>query len=546
MSHTAHSRPAMRRRASARFIALISALTLSITALASCSSDDIKTTAGYEDPAYVLSSEIATVNAGSVLGASTNAELVSGRVYPGVYVPGPSGQLIPNTDLITAQALPGTHRQVIYTISKNAVLDDGTPLTCADYLLSWTAGVMDQQFDSRMPIAQQVQELECKPNDQKFTVVFKEGQGAQWRALFGPGEVLPSAPIRARLGLSEDEFVNQLHSQDPFLIAPIADAWNTAFDFSEFQPEMHRSYGPYKVDGIGNKGQVILSQNENYYGDVANIPRIALWPASADISQLNDNGTIYVADMKAADYSWVNRDDPKNPYSIAEQLGILVDSLILGTGGPFATPEGRSAFNACVDQKAVAAASSKVSGQEVAPQGLRSVAPNDPVRNSLVDISDRVMAVDPVRAEQLRDSTIRIGYLGDDQRKSAMVNAIKQSCARFGIEVVDVHDSAGGNLGDLSATQFDVYGNPVDKPGELDAVLKAVDPVTEYGNVGIANTKTGDYRWAEDTIDAATPTIPLSTQPRTFIIHRNMGNVVPYTGRTGIGWNIDRWKIQEG
>lgn len=536
----------MPRRASGRFITLLSALCLGTISLAACSSDDVTSHASYDDPAYVLSSEVATVNAGSVLGASTNAELVSGRVYPGVYVPGPSGQLIPNTDLITAQALPGTHKQVIYTISKDAVLDDGTPLTCADYLLSWTAGVMDNQFDSKMPIAQQVQELECKPNDQKFTVVFKEDQGAQWRALFGPGEVLPSAPIRRRLGLSEEEFVSQLHSQDPSLVASIAEAWNTAFDFAEFQPDMHLSYGPYKVEGVGDKGQVILSRNENYYGDMASIPRIALWPASTDVRRLNESGKIYVADMKAADYSWVDRNDPKNPYSIAEQSGILVDSLILGTGGPFATAEGRRAFNACVDQKAVADASSKVSGQDVAPQGLRSVAPNDPVRNSLVDVSDRVMAVDPISAEQLSGSTIRIGYLGDDQRKSEMVKAIKQSCAPFGIEVVDVHDTAGGHLGDLAATEFDIYGNAVDKPGEMDAVLKAVDPVTEYGNVGIANTKSGDYRWAEDTIDAVTPTIPLSTQPRTFIIHRDMGNVVPYTGLTGIGWNIDRWKIQEG
>lgn len=546
MPHSFGPKPAVMRPFSRRVCATVSALVIASSVMVGCSSERPEEDPGYEDPAYLISTEVATVNAGSLLGASTNAELVSGRVYPGVYVPGPSGQLIPNTDLISAQALPGTHRQVIYTIAKDSVLDDGTPLTCADFLLSWTAGVMDEVFDSKMPLSHQVQELECKPNDQKFTVVFKEDQGAQWRALFGPGEVLPSAPIRARLGLSEEEFVAQLHSQDPVVLEPIAQLWNTAFDFADFQPDMHRSYGPYAVSEIGDKGQVILTRNENYYGDLAHIPRIAVWPASADLGALTTSGQIRVADMRAADYAWVDRDDPKNPYTIEEQSGVLVDSLILGTGGPLATAEARSAFNACIDQKAVAAASAQASGQEVQPHGLRMVGPTDAVRNSLGDISERTMAVDVARAESLRGTTIRVGYHGDDQRKAAMLEAMKKSCAPAGIEIVDVHSETGGNLADLSETEYDIYGNPVDKQGKFDAVLKAVDTVTEYGYVGMSNTKSGDYRWVEETLAAQTPTIPLSAQPRSFVVHRDVGNVVPYTGLTGIGWNVDRWIIKEG
>ena len=32
-------------------------------------------------------------------------------------MPGPSGQMIPNTDLVTTQVLPGANRQVVYTLT---------------------------------------------------------------------------------------------------------------------------------------------------------------------------------------------------------------------------------------------------------------------------------------------------------------------------------------------------------------------------------------------------------------------------------------------
>lgn len=39
------------------------------------------------------------------------------------------------------------------------------------------------------------------------------------------------------------------------------------------------------------------------------------------------------------------------------------------------------------------------------------------------------------------------------------------------------------------------------------------------------------------------PSIPLSAQPRTFVIDKSMEQVVPYTGPVGIGWNMDRWRF---
>ena len=41
------------------------------------------------------------------------------------------------------------------------------------------------------------------------------------------------------------------------------------------------------------------------------------------------------------------------------------------------------------------------------------------------------------------------------------------------------------------------------------------------------------------------PGLPLSAEPHTFFISPQVANAVPYTGSSGIGWNMDRWFVRE-
>ena len=50
-------------------------------------------------------------------------------------------------------------------------------------------------------------------------------------------------------------------------------------------------------------------------------------------------------------------------------------------------------------------------------------------------------------------------------------------------------------------------------------------------------------RESEEALWEELPVLPLSAQPRIFVIHESVGNVVVHTGLAGIGWNMDRWQV---
>ena len=50
-----------------------------------------------------------------------------------------------------------------------------------------------------------------------------------------------------------------------------------------------------------------------------------------------------------------------------------------------------------------------------------------------------------------------------------------------------------------------------------------------------------ELKKTEEALWKDVPSIPLSSQPRVFLVRRDVEGVLPYTGVSGIGWNMDRW-----
>lgn len=527
------------KRAATQILGGIAAamMTWTIAACGAETQDAAPQAATTDYPAYLVSSPLATSNAGSTLGASTNAQVLSGRVYPGVYTPGPAGQMIPNTDLATAQVLPGENRQVVYTISEEAKFSDGVEITCTDFLLTYKAGQMSGLFGSHLPLMKQVQNLECTPGAKTFTVVFEKNMGGRWRNLFGPGEVLPAHSIARKAGMSQQQLTNALVNNDRPALVDLARVWHEGYNLDSFDSELQVSAGPYRIEKVGEQGEVVLARNESYYGDAAGIEHLTVWPSTADAQKISESAHIRVADVSNGNKQWVEEQEQNHPYDVYSQPGALTDTLALGDDGVFASQEARGQFAACVDQAAVAQASSAASGVEVPPTATYMVGATDPLRNQLADIADPHLGVDVTIAEALRGSTVRIGYMGPDQRKADMVEAIRRSCEPAGITVVDV-SAEGGDMDSLVGTAA---------PGteKMDAVLRAVDPVAEYGEMELENTEIPALRNAERQLWEEIPAIPLAAQPRTFAVDPAVDNVNVYTGLTGIGWNLDRWQINE-
>ncbi len=488
---------------------------------------------------YMVNTPLATTNAGTSFGSATSAAQLSSRLYPAIYVPGPSGQMIPNSDLVQTEELPSSpenpHKQISFTLSEQAKFSDGVPVTCDDYLLAFTAGVMASEFGSHMPLMNEIAQFECAPNSKEFTLTFNEGQGDRWRYLFGPGTVMPAHALAKKAGLTMEELNTTLSFQDPTALQPVADAWRYGFSTApaDFDPELQVSFGPFVVDKVGEQGEITLKANKEYFGDKPATDTVVVWPNTADAKALKDSGNLRVVDAAEAKPEWLPAADQASPYEVEPVVGGLTDTLALSQSGVFQESWAREAFASCIDHGRLAKVSSQQSGVEVPPVYLRTLRHSDPVATHLGQFAKERRGQDMAKAANLSGYTVKIGYLGPDERYSAMVEEIKKMCEPAGITVEDQSAEY--------MSQHYLEMDPVTWTPTIDAFLGPVDPMTEYSTPDSNIKRLQEIKEAEEKLWEDVPSIPLAAQPRVFIVDRSVKGVVPYTGAAGIGWNMDRW-----
>ncbi|MDK8678713.1 ABC transporter substrate-binding protein [Corynebacterium accolens] len=519
----------------------------------------------YNYPGYMVNSQLATTNAGTAFGSTTSAAQLSTRLYPGLFVPGPSGQLIPNADLVETEKLPpaadSDQESVRLTLADDATFSDGAPVTCDDYLLAYTAGTHPVEFASHMPLMNDIADIECAPHSKAFTLTFYKDQGHRWRQMFGPGTVMPAHALAQKTDMSMEDLNAALHAEDMAALQPVAELWRYGFSTAkdDFDPELQVSYGPFTAEKVGDSGEVFLKANEQYRGDKPALDRLVVWPSSADAQELADKGVLKVADSATAAPGWLSGNagedaesaEGKEPdhdsagedsagagndeFETTTKVGLQTDTLTLSQAGIFAEPSARKAFAACVDQAAMAHKSSEISGVDVPPAYVRTVSVQDPVAQTLGSVAKDHEGTDMAAAGQLNGTTIKVGYVGPDKRYQAMVEALRASCEPAGITIEDAADE--------QLSQF--YLNPNPETGEptIDAFLGPVDPLTEYSAADSSIKNSVQLKEQEEQLWDSVPSIPVAAQPRVFIVHRDVEGVLPYTGISGIGWNMDRWHV---
>lgn len=555
----------------------ITAIAAGLSALAlvaaSCSSEesDSGDQAAPSDPesynytGYMVNSQLATTNAGTAFGSTTSAAQLSTRLYPGLFVPGPSGQLIPNADLVETEKLPpaadSDQESVRLTLADDATFSDGAPVTCDDYLLAYTAGTHPVEFASHMPLMNDIADIECAPHSKAFTLTFYKDQGHRWRQMFGPGTVMPAHALAQKTDMSMEDLNAALHAEDMAALQPVAELWRYGFSTAkdDFDPELQVSYGPFTAEKVGDSGEVFLKANEQYRGDKPALDRLVVWPSSADAQELADKGVLKVADSATAAPGWLSGNAGEDAesaegkdldndsagedsagadnkeFETTTKVGLQTDTLTLSQAGIFAEPSARKAFAACVDQAALAHKSSEISGVDVPPAYVRTVSVQDPVAQTLGSVAKDHEGTDMAAAGQLNGTTIKVGYVGPDKRYQAMIEALRASCEPAGITIEDAADE--------QLSQF--YLNPNPETGEptIDAFLGPVDPLTEYSAADSSIKNSVQLKEQEEQLWDSVPSIPVAAQPRVFIVHRDVEGVLPYTGISGIGWNMDRWHV---
>lgn len=556
-----------------KITAVVAGLSALALVAASCSSEesDSGDQAAPSDPesynytGYMVNSQLATTNAGTAFGSTTSAAQLSTRLYPGLFVPGPSGQLIPNADLVETEKLPpaadSDQESVRLTLADDATFSDGAPVTCDDYLLAYTAGTHPVEFASHMPLMNDIADIECAPHSKAFTLTFYKDQGHRWRQMFGPGTVMPAHALAQKTDMSMEDLNAALHAEDMAALQPVAELWRYGFSTAkdDFDPELQVSYGPFTAEKVGDSGEVFLKANEQYRGDKPALDRLVVWPSSADAQELEDKGVLKVADSATAAPGWLSGNAGEdaesaegkdldndsagedsagadnNEFETTTKVGLQTDTLTLSQAGIFAEPSARKAFAACVDQAALAHKSSEISGVDVPPAYVRTVSVQDPVAQTLGSVAKDHEGTDMAAAGQLNGTTIKVGYVGPEKRYQAMVEALRASCEPAGITIEDAADE--------QLSQF--YLNPNPETGEptIDAFLGPVDPLTEYSAADSSIKNSVQLKEQEEQLWDSVPSIPIAAQPRVFIVHRDVEGVLPYTGISGIGWNMDRWHV---
>ncbi|KQU02945.1 peptide-binding protein [Rhodococcus sp. Leaf7] len=546
--------------------------------LVACSSEDTR----IPSIGYAVDNTISTYNAGTTEGSSSGAVQAFARVLPGFSVTAPSGGAVSDTDIGTAVEVPGEQQVITYTIAAPAVWSDGVPMTCDDMVLAWAArsGRTDVAgapvFDAASTAGYaDIERIDCAPADKVATVTFRSGRSyVDWRSLFGAGSMMP-AHVAARIAGVPD-IVGTLAGGDQEALGRVGAAWNTAWTLTPapsgepgtLDPAVFVSAGPFRVDAYSVDDGLVLVPNEKWWGIPAGTDRIVVWPKGADIAAKAASGDIEVVD---ADGGTATPDG----FTATSQPSFGIEQLVMATSGVFADPAARRAFAACVPrgdlfaqhghpgyEQATGRGSSIVDSRTTLPSTLayRTVAGTAAERYRAPDVAGVTAGL----AEAgLTDPVVRIGYLGPDTRRAAVVAQIAAACAPMGIDVVD-SASATFTPAALRAGQVDVV--LASTAGQAGATgTSSADPA-RFALRGGQGVNVGGYanpridqlvdQLAVDQSDATVlsaaveaenilwtdmPSLPLYNAPRVTAVASGMRGVESNPTVAGAGWNMDKW-----
>ncbi len=523
------------RQSTARGAIVATVAMATAAGLAACSGPD-EAGVSKDDFTYVLDRPLTTTNAAGTLGVASDAAALSARLYPGAFLPGPGGRLLPNTDLVTATPDPENPDAVDYAVTDGAAYSDGAPVVCDDFLLAWVAAHRTDLFASEPGLMTRVRDVTCAAGERSFRVDFDEGFGARYRELFGAGEVLPSHTVAEHAGV--DSVVDAVNTGDVPALTALGQSWSTTFDLAATDPATVPTSGPFRIESREDEGNtagadrgpvLILGRNPEWRGDRPGLDRIVV-RGGGDTARAVD-GTAEVTDAAVLAGQPTDADFTAAGLTVSRVAGVRSDGLTLSDAGVFATADNRRAFASCIDRSAVVEAVATATGATVEPQVLRVATPGSPASEALADLAARLGARDPrATAAVLDGTTVRIGYLAGQPRLEVIVGALAASCAESGVTVVGVPL-------DVAALQ-----RPGGSGTDYDALLDTRTPYSRNPRVTVSPaSRSGRISDAENQLATDAATIPLAVEPRLVLTASTVSGVSDSGGEQGLSWNMDRW-----
>ena len=527
---------------------------------------------------YAIDNTVTTYNANSVAGAVSGARQAFARVLPGFNYTGPEGGPVADTDIGTANAMPGDALTIQYKLNPNSVYSDGVPMSCDDLVLTWAANSgRFPMFDAASTAGySDIDRIDCQTGAKDAVVTFKAGRNVtDWKSLFGATSMMPAHVVAGAAGVPD--VVAAVQNSDVDALTRVADFWNDGWTMAPGDLDLAKfpASGPYKVESFSEDEGLVLVANDRWWGNRPATSRIVVWPKSSDVSARIGDGSVEVVDVAAGSAP----DLDLGGFDVTEVPSRSVEQFVLSTSGLFENAAGRRAFAACLPREelaskfGIAADSDEAGAASGGPVDTRVTAPDSLVHQSVAgavggryETADTAAAADALADTGNTSATVRVGYLGPNPRRAEIVAAVAAACAPAGITVQDVASpeftptmlrdgqvdvvlagtaSAPGAAGTAAATtamyalrsgirsNFGDYSN-----GRVDQIVDQLAVDSSTATQLSLSTEAENILWSD------VPTVPLFDQPRTvaFATGLQAGAVNPT--RSGAGWNMDRWVLR--
>jgi len=283
----------IRRLGAAGAIVATGALVLSACAAPSGSviEEDTRITVGWNQPFY-------SYNEGTSNGNATANAVIKYMTNLGFQYYDATPELVKDESYGTIEKLSDDPLTVKYTIAEDAQWSDEVPIDAADLLLQWAADsaafnegevAYDEESGAIIPgetvyfdsaaigggLSNVTQVPEIGDDGRSITLVY-DSPFVDWEIAL-PTPYVP-AHVVAMHGLeledaqeAKDAVIAAIQDGDTEALKPIADFWNSGFDFTDLpdDPSLYLSSGPYVMSDLSSsEAYVTLTANENYKGDL--------------------------------------------------------------------------------------------------------------------------------------------------------------------------------------------------------------------------------------------------------------------------------------
>jgi peptide/nickel transport system substrate-binding protein len=515
--------------------------------------------------------------------------VVLNQVLRGFWFFGTDGTVQPDKEFGTFEKTSDNPLTVKYTINDKAVWSDGTPISCADLVLSWAAnsnqfptgkknedGSEGQVFSTAGSTGYEDANVpECNKGDKTATVTYKR-PFADWNSLFAAGAILPAHVLEKQSGVSDiiAAVKTALQSKDVSGLTKAGAFYNTGWIFKagQYKADIAPSAGPYQVTQWQGGQSLTMTANPKWWGTPpASKTVVVRFIAQDQQAQALQNGEVQViqpqpnADLLAQLKNIGNQVNIQNK----DQFTFEHYDFNFRKGNVFTDAKVRQAFAKCLPR------------QTIVDNLIKPVNPNAVVLNSLYALpfqpnyqafassngSQAYNQVDIAGAKQLltdagkSGATVRIGYQTPNPRRSKEVALVRDSCGQAGFKIVDAgqSDFFGNGLanGNWDVALFAWSGSAIVTSNSSTYVTGGgnnngkysnpqVDQLTKQLNAELDPAKQAQIQQQLDKIvfvqDLAS--IPAFAFPGVLAADKKIKGVEYNPSQSDITWNMDKWSAQ--